>query len=310
MDVMIISLDYTYMHTSYLSLHSSVCHYALISQHVMMMMLLLMMMMMLLLMMMMIMLLLMLSRIRTEQPLISHDLTEIRTRAMVMLATPFNEEMHVSEAMNVFLQARSNITPYLYEDVEVCFEWVAQRGIQIAILTDGNALLNKCELFNKYASFTLLASEVGAMKPSPVGFITCSQLASIPINRIMYIGDNYDKDIIGANNAGMHNAFLIRKDHIDGSSSTRSSGSSSSSGSSDTGSSSVDSKDVQKEQSNPMSIYSAKPADKYKSMAVDNPRDGRDSNEDEQRYHRANVILNSLHPEELNAKLLEYFKTR
>jgi len=304
------------MHTSYLSLHSSVCHYALISQHVMMMIMMIMMMMMLLLMMMM-MLLLMLSRIRTEQPLISHDLTEIRTRAMVILATPFNEEMHVSEAMNVFLQARSNITPYLYEDVEICFEWVAQRGIQIAILTDGNALLNKCELFNKYASFTLLASEVGAMKPSPVGFITCSQLASIPINRIMYIGDNYDKDIIGANNAGMHNAFLIRKEHIDGSSSSSSSsrssgsGSGSSSGSSsDTGSSSVDSKDVQKEQSNPMSIYSAKPADKYKSMAVDHPRDGRDSNKDEQRYHRANVILNSLHPEELNAKLLEYFKTR
>ena len=303
------------MHTSYLSLHSSVCHYALISQHVMMMIMMIMMMMMLLLMMMM-MLLLMLSRIRTEQPLISHDLTEIRTRAMVILATPFNEEMHVSEAMNVFLQARSNITPYLYEDVEVCFEWVAQRGIQIAILTDGNALLNKCELFNKYASFTLLASEVGAMKPSPVGFITCSQLASIPINRIMYIGDNYDKDIIGANNAGMHNAFLIRKEHIDGSSSSSSSrssgsGSGSSSGSSsDTGSSSVDSKDVQKEHSNPMSIYSAKPADKYKSMAIDHPRDGRDSNEDEQRYHRANVILNSLHPEELNAKLLEYFKTR
>jgi len=297
MDVMIISLDYTYMHTSYLSLHSSVCHYALISQHVMMIMMIMMMMMLLLM--------LTLSRLRTEQPLISHDLTEIRTRAMVMLATPFNEEMHVSEAMNVFLQARSNITPYLYEDVEVCFEWVAQRGIQIAILTDGNALLNKCELFNKYASFTLLASEVGAMKPSPVGFITCSQLASVPINRIMYIGDNYDKDIIGANNAGMHNAFLIRKEHIDGSSSTGSSGSS------DTGSSSVDSKGVQKEQSNPMSIYSAKPADKYKSMTVDHPRDGRDySNEDEQRYHRANVILNSLHPEELNAKLLGYFKTR
>jgi uncharacterized membrane protein YgcG len=291
-------------------------HNALIPQNVMMMLL------------MMILLLLMLSRIRTEQPLISHDLTEIRTRAMTMLATPFNEEMHVSEAMNVFLQARSNITPYLYDDVTVCFEWVAQRGIQIAVLTDGNALLNQCELFNKYASFTLLASEVGAMKPSPVGFITCSQLASIPINRIMYIGDNYDKDIIGANNAGMHNAFLIRKEHIDGSSnssSTRSSGSSSSSSSSssgssssssssssnDYGSSSVDSKDVQKEQSNPMSIYSAKPADKYKSMAVDLPRDGRDSNnEDEQRYHRANVILNSLHPEELNAKMLKYFMTR
>lgn len=39
------------------------------------------------------------------------------------------------------------------------------------------------------------------------------QVTKIPPNRILYVGDSYECDVLGANNAGMVSALLLRKDY-------------------------------------------------------------------------------------------------
>ena len=63
----------------------------------------------------------------------------------------------------------------------------------------------------------LSATDVGSLKPSPVPFISISQLCKIPTNRVLFIGDSLHNDVFGATNVGMHSAHIAR-DECDGAS--------------------------------------------------------------------------------------------
>jgi hypothetical protein len=63
----------------------------------------------------------------------------------------------------------------------------------------------------KYVSLFLTASDVGAAKPSPVPFLACCQKLKVIPSRVLYIGDNYEHDILGAKKVGMKAGFLKRK---------------------------------------------------------------------------------------------------
>ena len=56
------------------------------------------------------------------------------------------------------------------------------------------------------------ACDVGKMKPSPVPFIAISQRTGVPPSRILFVGDSFEKDVMGARAAGMCGALLARKD--------------------------------------------------------------------------------------------------
>ena len=67
------------------------------------------------------------------------------------------------------MQARSDVSAHLYADSVACCEWLRAQGLQVALLTNGNAVLSLCS--NPLApllSLTLGAGDVGANKPSPV----------------------------------------------------------------------------------------------------------------------------------------------
>ena len=56
------------------------------------------------------------------------------------------------------------------------------------------------------------AGEVGSMKPSPIPFIAISQRTGIPPNRILFIGDSFQNDVVGAHAVGMTGGLLLRED--------------------------------------------------------------------------------------------------
>jgi FMN phosphatase YigB (HAD superfamily) len=56
------------------------------------------------------------------------------------------------------------------------------------------------------------ACDVGAMKPSPVPFISISQRTGVHPSRILFIGDSFEKDVIGATACGMTGGLILRKD--------------------------------------------------------------------------------------------------
>ena len=117
------------------------------------------------------------SRIASKHPHISHDLHEVRHRALFSLALKYGEESHVQEAMDVFLRARSDVTANYYEHTEECLEWLHHAGVKIAVLTNGSADLSMCPVLSKYLSFSFTAAEVGISKPAPVGFVACAQVS-------------------------------------------------------------------------------------------------------------------------------------
>jgi HAD superfamily hydrolase (TIGR01509 family) len=154
--------------------------------------------------------------ISKENPLLAHDLTEIRGEAIRTLASPFGEESLVDGAMKLFVSIRSHVAPHLYDDVVPCLEWLTKDvGVKVAVLTNGNANLRTCNVLGKFLTLSIGASDVGIMKPSPVPFMAISQRTGIPPSRILFIGDSLEKDVEGAKAVGMTAALILRTDYTD-----------------------------------------------------------------------------------------------
>jgi len=149
-------------------------------------------------------------QLKKESPLISHDLTEMRSRSLYNLAKQHDEHEQVGACIEEFLRVRSQVSEYLYPDTVECLEKFQQQGLKLGILTNGNAYLQEDKEFAKYFSLFLTASDVGAAKPSPVGFVSCCQHLQVCPSRVLYVGDSYDKDMIGAKAVGMKTALLFR----------------------------------------------------------------------------------------------------
>lgn len=109
--------------------------------------------------------------------------------------------------MRLFLEARSDVDGNLYDDSLSCLN---SHGIKVGILTNGNADLSKTVL-GSLLSVCVTAGLVGAAKPSPVPFITCCQRLGVVPSEVLFVGDDYDKDVKGAKKAGMVTLFLDRE---------------------------------------------------------------------------------------------------
>ena len=75
-----------------------------------------------------------------EKPFISHDVTELRRQSLLHLtnqAGNHDEIKYIEEALNLFITKRSNIMPYLYDDVVPCLQWLKEQNIKIGISTNG-----------------------------------------------------------------------------------------------------------------------------------------------------------------------------
>lgn len=158
------------------------------------------------------------TQIGKEQPLLTHDLTALRHRALQDIAMVHGEDHHVEAAMQLFVRIRSDISNGLYDDVMGCFEWLSgQVGVRIGIMTNGNADIINTEAnaaVNAYLSLCLHAGDIGVMKPSPVVFVTCSQLAGTVPGRVLYVGDDYENDVVASSDAGMVGVMLLREDAV------------------------------------------------------------------------------------------------
>jgi putative hydrolase of the HAD superfamily len=105
----------------------------------------------------------------------------------------------------IFVKERSRVGRHIYDDVLPCLDWLRSIGLPIGVLTNGNADLGHCEVMSPYITHCLSASDVGALKPSPVPFIAIAQRAGVVPSRVLFIGDSYEKDVLGARNAGKLN---------------------------------------------------------------------------------------------------------
>eukprot|EP00595_Chromulina_sp_UTEXLB2642_P000983 CAMPEP_0196763924 /NCGR_PEP_ID=MMETSP1095-20130614/5017_1 /TAXON_ID=96789 ORGANISM="Chromulina nebulosa, Strain UTEXLB2642" /NCGR_SAMPLE_ID=MMETSP1095 /ASSEMBLY_ACC=CAM_ASM_000446 /LENGTH=230 /DNA_ID=CAMNT_0042118181 /DNA_START=289 /DNA_END=978 /DNA_ORIENTATION=+ len=146
-----------------------------------------------------------------ERPMISHDFTEMRKEALYLISKPHNEHDKINDALEIYVDNRSLVWEYLYDDVIPCFDWLKSNNIKISIITNGNANLTLDPIVSKYITISINGADCGALKPSPVPFMYMSQLTNTPSSRILFIGDSYENDVKGSINAGMIAGLIYRR---------------------------------------------------------------------------------------------------
>lgn len=60
-----------------------------------------------------------------------------------------------------------------------------------------------------YFQLVILSEEVGLSKPDTTIFTLALQKANIPADRVVYVGDRYDNDILPAKSLGMHTVRIL-----------------------------------------------------------------------------------------------------
>lgn len=111
----------------------------------------------------------------------------------------------------MLVRERSSVGPFLYDDVIPFLEYAKEKGLKMGILTNGNANVSYDATLSRYNMLCLGAGDVGCFKPSPLGFLACVQLLDVAPHRVLFVGDDYEKDCNGAKAAGMK-TMLLRRD--------------------------------------------------------------------------------------------------
>ena len=93
----------------------------------------------------------------------------------------------------------------LYEDVMPTIKQLKQRGLILGLISAhyiGRAGLDP------YLDVVVTAKDVGADKPEPPIFLAALERAAVDAPEVAYVGDQYERDVVGARGVGM-NAILI-----------------------------------------------------------------------------------------------------
>jgi len=104
----------------------------------------------------------------------------------------------------------------LYDDTESTLRSLADMDIKIGALSDvaygmdNEYALKDLTPIMKYFDICLTSTDVGYRKPNKKGYELCLKYLGVPNNQAIYVG-NEEKDITGANNAGMVSVLINRE---------------------------------------------------------------------------------------------------
>lgn len=103
----------------------------------------------------------------------------------------------------------------LYSNVLEVFDYLKSKDIKIAICSNLTThiqirKINRLGIEN-YIDYLLTSEEIGIEKPNRFMFLNILEYFDIQPRECMLIGDDYDCDIIGANNAGIYPILVYNK---------------------------------------------------------------------------------------------------
>lgn len=103
----------------------------------------------------------------------------------------------------------------LFDDVITSFKALKKHGLKLGIITnlknDINLLCRELGL-ESYLDVALTSNMVGAAKPSPLIFQAALGKTGVATADAIYVGDQYQVDILGARKAGMKPVLIDRYD--------------------------------------------------------------------------------------------------
>jgi putative hydrolase of the HAD superfamily len=153
-----------------------------------------------------------LRRLRADEerraPELSHDLTELRLRSIrsALLLSGYPADL-AEAAFLAFMEARNRVA--LFDDVSGALETLSAH-CRLGAISNGNADLQAIGLA-RFFDFHVTARATGAMKPDSRIFDEAIRLAGVSRERIVHVGDDIERDVLGASAAGMRAIWLDRK---------------------------------------------------------------------------------------------------
>jgi putative hydrolase of the HAD superfamily len=92
------------------------------------------------------------------------------------------------------------------------------KNFPLGVISDGDGEKKRRKLaFTEIDSFfksIIISGEVGLRKPHPGIFKKSAKEFNLPLDEILYVGDQLEIDTLGALNVGMHGVLINRTNHI------------------------------------------------------------------------------------------------
>ena len=105
--------------------------------------------------------------------------------------------------------ARLKSAPGVMEALELA----KTNGYKMAALSDFpiGVKLNAMKI-EKFFDAVLSSEDLGHFKPSRTPFVALCNSLGVKEDKVLYVGDSYKKDVLGAKNAGMHTCLMFAHD--------------------------------------------------------------------------------------------------
>ena len=150
------------------------------------------------------------------QPELRSNLTEFRK---LLLGEIFFRAGHsiqdskalANSAFNTFFEFRNKV---VFFDGAIDVLTALSEKYKVYALTNGNADIKMIGI-DKYLSGAVSSADVGVSKPSPEIFEAVLNKAGEEAESCIHVGDDYEDDIVGANNAGMASIWLNHRHQSD-----------------------------------------------------------------------------------------------
>lgn len=144
-----------------------------------------------------------------ERPELVIDLGALRRAALLAAFEHAGEDAAIVDgAMRHFAAARNAVTPY--DDVLPGLLRLKDR-LLLGTITNGNADLEVVGLAHHF-TVSLAASHFGRAKPDPAIFLAACAALGVEPHEAVYVGDDLQLDVAGAQRAGLRAVWLRRGD--------------------------------------------------------------------------------------------------
>jgi len=154
-------------------------------------------------------------KVKAAHPEHAADYTFVRKGAIKLALEEFNLEVSDSDTDACFTAffVQRNKPSFLPGALETLTELHA-RGFRLGAVTDGNADVFKIPELEGLFDFAVTAGQVGCAKPDPRIFEKAIELAGCPAADMLYIGDNFKKDVLGPVAVGMQAIWVNNPDIV------------------------------------------------------------------------------------------------
>jgi len=130
-----------------------------------------------------------------------------------LLALEVAETRALALAPQLFEHMRDSFEPqnHVGEGVPETLQAIRDGGYTLGLVSNRtNPCQEECERLGLlgYFDFAYVAGEVDAWKPDPRIFERALQISACAPERVLYVGDNYYADVLGARSAGLQSVLL------------------------------------------------------------------------------------------------------